>query len=87
MRWRGHLFLQEKYESDIRREDFGFKSKNTPPKCKHMEAFEKEFIDMIQKHQISICKRYISEEVKREHFQNKTVTKIFCLCIDNKRYP
>ena len=52
-----------------------------------MEVFEKEFIDMIQKHQISICKRYISEEVKREHCKNKTVTKRFCLCIDNKQYP
>ena len=31
--WRALLFLQEKHESDIRREDFGFKSKNTPPQC------------------------------------------------------
>ena len=30
-------------------------------------------------HRISICKRYISEEVKRGHSKNKTVTKRFCL--------
>ena len=47
MRWRAHFFLQEKHESDIRREDFGFKSKITPPQCEHMEAFEKELLDII----------------------------------------
>ena len=47
MRWRAHFFLQEKHESDIPREDFGFKSKSAPPQCKHMEAFETEFLDMI----------------------------------------
>ena len=30
------------------------------------------------KHQISISKRYISEEVKRGHSRNKTVTEHFC---------
>ena len=47
MRWRAHFFLQEKHESDIRQEDFGFKSQNTPPQCEHMEAFEKAFLDII----------------------------------------
>ena len=47
MSWRAHFSLEEKHESDIRREDLGFKSKNTPPQCKHMEAFENEFVDMI----------------------------------------
>ena len=28
MRWRAHFFLQEKHESNIRREDVGFKSKS-----------------------------------------------------------
>ena len=27
MRWRAHFFLQEKHESDIQREDFGFNQK------------------------------------------------------------
>ena len=31
MRWRAHFFLQEKHESDIRREDVEFQSKITPP--------------------------------------------------------
>ena len=47
MRWRAHFFLQEKHESDIRREDFGFNSKTTPPQCEHMEALEKELLDII----------------------------------------
>ena len=38
---------QENHKSDIRREDFGFKSESTPPQCKHMQAFEKEFLDII----------------------------------------
>ena len=38
---------QENHKSDIRREDFGFKSKSTPPQCEHMQAFEKEFLDII----------------------------------------
>ena len=47
MRWRADFFLQEKYESDICRENFGFKSKSTPSQCDHIEAIEKEFLDMI----------------------------------------
>ena len=39
MYWRAYFFLQEKHESNIQREDFRFQSKNTPPQCKHMEAF------------------------------------------------
>ena len=31
------------------------------------------------KHQISICKMYISEEVERGHYKNKTVTKRFLI--------
>ena len=37
MRWRAHFFLQKKYESDIWREDLGFK----------LKAFEKVFLEMI----------------------------------------
>ena len=40
IRWRAHFFLQEKCEGYIRREGYGFKSKSTSPKCKHMEAFD-----------------------------------------------
>ena len=47
MRWRADLFLQEKYESDIWRENFGFTSKSNPSQCNHIEAIEKEFLDMI----------------------------------------
>ena len=47
MRWRTHSLFQEKRETDIRGEDFRFKSKNIPPQCKHMEAFKKEFQDII----------------------------------------
>ena len=38
MRWRAHFFWQEKHESDIRREDFRFKSQKTPPQYEHNPA-------------------------------------------------
>ena len=47
MRWRAHFFLQEKRKIDIKIEDFGLKSKSTSSHCEHMEAFEKEFFDMM----------------------------------------
>ena len=47
MRWRANFFLQEKHEIDIRREVFRFKSKSTPSQCEHIEAFEKELLDMM----------------------------------------
>ena len=47
MLWKAHFFLQENHESDIRRKEFGFKLKNTLSQCKYMEAFEKEFLDMM----------------------------------------
>ena len=60
---------------------FGEKTSGLNQKALHqnasMEAFEKEFIDMIQKHQISICKRYISEEAKREHWKNQQSPNVF----------
>lgn len=43
-------------------ENFEFKSKNTLPHYEHMAAFKKE-ISKHTKHQILICKRYISEGV------------------------
>ena len=44
---KAHFFLQENHETDIRRKEFGFKLKNTLSQCKYMEAFEKEFLDMM----------------------------------------
>ena len=85
MRWRAHFFLQEKHKSDVRREDFGFKSKITPPQCEHMEAFEKELPYIIPniKFRSVFHSRCISE-VERGHSKNKTVTKRFCLLRQNK---
>ena len=37
-------------------------------------------------HQISICKRHISEEFKREHSKDKTAIKRFCLGRQKKSY-
>ena len=61
----------------------GLNKKNTPPQCKHMEAFEKEFLDMIPNIKFRSV-TYISEEVKKGHSKDKTVTKLFCLRRQNK---
>ena len=65
MRWRAH-FLQEKHESDIRQEDFGFKSKITPPQCKHMETFEKELLDIIPHIKFRFVKDAFQKKLKED---------------------
>ena len=82
MWWRAHSSLQEKHESDIWREVFRFKSKSTPSQT--YGSIQKEISRHDIEHQISICKKYISEEVKRGHSKNKIVTKPFCPCRQNK---
>ena len=64
MRWRAHFFLQEKHESDIRREDFGFKSKITLPQCEHMEAFEKELLGIIPNIEFRSVKDALQKKLK-----------------------
>ena len=76
MRSRAHFFLQEKHESDIGREDFEFKSKSTPPQCKHMEALKKEFLGMITNINFRSVKARRFQ--KSGHSKNKSVTKSFC---------
>ena len=66
MRWRAHFFLQENRESDIRREDFGFKSKITPPQCEHMEAFEKELLDIIPNIKFRSVKDAFQKKLKED---------------------
>ena len=66
MRWRAHFFLQAKHESDIRREDFEFKSKITPQQCEHMEAFEKELLDIIPNMKFQSVKDVLQKKLKEE---------------------
>ena len=66
MRWRANFFLQEKHESDIRREDFRFKSKRTPTQCEHMEAFEKELLDMIPNIKFRSVKDTFQKKLKED---------------------
>ena len=66
MRWRAHFLSQEKHESDIWREDLGFKSKSTPPQCKHMETFEKEFLDMIPNIKFRSVKDTFQKKLKED---------------------
>ena len=52
---------------DIRRENFGFKSKSTPPQCKqHMESFKKEFLDMILNIKFRSVKETFQKKLKEE---------------------
>ena len=64
MRWRADFFLQEKHKSDIRREDFGFKSKITPPQCEDMEAFEKELLGIIPNIKFRSVKDALQKKLK-----------------------
>ena len=66
MRWRVHFFLQAKHENDIQREDFEFKSKITPPQCEHMEAFEKELLDIIPNIKFRSVKDAFQKKLKEE---------------------
>lgn len=68
---------QENHKSDIRREDFGFKSKSTPPQCEHMQAFEKEFLDIIANIKFRSVKDAFQKTLK-EDISNISVTKCFC---------
>ena len=66
MRWRAHSLFEEKRESDIRAEDFRFKSKNIPPQCKHMEAFKKEFLDIIANIKFRSVKDKFQKKLKKD---------------------
>ena len=74
---RAHLFLQEKLESGIRREDFDFKAISTPPQCKHLEAFEKEFLDLIPKIKFRSVKDTFRKKLKEEIPKIKQSPKVF----------
>ena len=54
--WRAHLILQEKHENRIRREDFGFKSKSTPP----------QFLDMIPNLKLRYVKDTFHKKLKED---------------------
>ena len=66
MSWRVHFFLQEKYESDILRKGFRFKSKSAPPQYQHMETFEKGFIEMIPNIKFRSVKDTFQKKLKEE---------------------
>ena len=66
MHWRAHFFLQEKHESDNRREHFEFKSKSTSPKCDHMEAFEKNFLNTIPNIKLLSVKDTFQNKLKKD---------------------
>ena len=66
MRWRANFFLQEKHESDIRREDFRFKSKSTPSQYEHMEGFEKELLDIIPNIKFRSVKDTFQKKLKED---------------------
>ena len=84
MGWRANFFSQEKHKSDIRREDLRFKSKSTLPQCKHMEAFEKKFLDVISDIKLRSVNITFQKELKDDIPKTKTVSKRFCLCRQNK---
>ena len=84
MHWRVLFFLQENHESNIWREDFKFKSKNTPPQCKHMEALEKEFLDVIQNIKFRFVKDTFQKKLIEDIPKLKLFPNIFCLSRQNK---
>ena len=67
MRRRAHILLQEKHESDIQREDFEFKSTNTPLQYKHIKAFR----DMILNIKFQSVKNTIQKKLE-EGVSSKT---------------
>ena len=47
MRWRAISSYKKSMKLIFGEKTSEFKSKSTPPQCEYMEAFEKEFLDMI----------------------------------------
>ena len=66
MGWTASFFPQEKHKSDIWREDLRFKSKNTLPQCKHMEAFKKKCLDVIPNIKLRSVKNTFQKELKED---------------------
>lgn len=64
---------QENHKSDIRREDFSFKSKSTPPQCNNII----DIIDIIANIKFRSVKDAFQKTLK-EDISNITVTKCFC---------
>ena len=77
MRWRAHFFIEENHESDIQREDFGFKSKSTPPQYEHMEAFEREFLDIIPNIKFGSVKNAFQKKLKEDIPKMKQSPNVF----------
>ena len=64
-------------ESDIRREDFGFKLKITPSQCEHMEAFEKKLLDIIPNIKFRSLKDAFQKKLKDDITKIKQSPNIF----------
>ena len=76
MRWKAHFFLK-KHDSDIRREDFRFKSKSTHPQCKNMEAIEEEFLDMKPNIKFRSVKYTFQKKLKEDITKIKQTPNVF----------
>ena len=67
------FLLEEKHESNIRREDFGFKSKST----EYVEAFEKESLDMIPNIKFRSVKDTFQKKLKEDIRKIKQSPNVF----------
>ena len=77
MRCRAHFLIQENHERDIWREDFGFKSKSTPPQGELMEACEKEFLDVIPNIESRAVKDTFQKKWKEDILKIKQLRNVF----------
>ena len=49
MRWKAHFFLSNTYDdSNNKKANYGFKTRNYPGQCKELQNFEKDLQDMIK---------------------------------------
>ena len=67
------FLLEEKHESNIRREDFGFKSKST----EYVEAFEKESLSMIPNLKFRSVKDTFQKKLKENILKIKQSPNVF----------
>ena len=61
MRWRAHFYLK-KDTSNIAYTNYGFKTRNYPPRCKEIQNFEKDLLNAI---------KVMKFEIINDNFQTK----------------
>ena len=76
LRWKSYFFLNPS-EGYAQKEVYGLKTQKTPPKCKHLDHFETDLLNMIRKVKFRKELNPFQQELKKDSSNIKTSTKIW----------